>query len=87
MPLDELRPLVQNLRQMGEWPADWVVAGEILSESYFNFQRARGGAALFGITLFGARANGTGIDEDPLAAVFRAYLLMRLEEQGLESDL
>ena len=83
MKLDRLRPLVQAFFGLEEWPGDWAAAGQILEQSYFNFQRARSGAELFGITLFGARANGTGIDEDALVAIFRAYVLMRIDETEL----
>ncbi len=49
----------------------------------FNFQRADTGEQLFGITLFGHRVTGSGIDENALVAIFRAYILLRMEEEQL----
>ncbi len=86
MSLDRLRPLVQAWLGVQEWPGDWPAAGQILGNSYFNFQRSRGRAELYGITLFGSQVNGTGIDEDPLVCIFRAYVLMRLEEIELSES-
>lgn len=83
MPLDGLRPLVQARLALDAWPGDWQVAGSILESAYFNFQRADTGSQLFGITLFGRRVTGSGIDEQALVAVFRAYLLLRMEEDEL----
>lgn len=83
MPLDGLRPLVQARLDIEEWPGDWYIAGAILENGYFNFQRANTGAQLFGITLFGHRATGSGIDENPLVAIFRAFLLLHMEEDEL----
>lgn len=83
MALDDLRPFVQARMSLQEWPGDWLVIGQILENAYFNFQRSSSGAQLFGITLFGARVNGTGIDENPLTAVFRAFLLQKMEEDEL----
>lgn len=83
MTLDGLRPLVQSWLALDEWPGDWPVAGLILESSYFNFQRANTGQQLFGITLFGSRVTGSGIDENALVAIFRAYLLMAMEEDEL----
>ena len=83
MKLDQLRPLVQRALAIDDWPGDWEVAGSILENGYFNFQRANTGEQLFGITLFGQRANGTGIDEDPLVAIFKAYILLFMEESEL----
>lgn len=83
MKLDELRLLVQTQLGLEDWPGDWPIAGMILEQSYFNFQRSSSGEQLFGITLFGDRANGTGIDENALVAVFRAYALMHLENEEL----
>ena len=83
MKLDDLRPLVQGRLTLEEWPGDWPAAGSILENGYFNFQRSKSGAQLFGITLFGERVNGTGIDEDILVAIFRAYLLQKMEEDEL----
>lgn len=83
MKLDALRPLVQSMQGFTDWPGDWEAAGQILEQSYFNFQRTRSGAELYGITLFGKNVNGTGIDENPLVCIFRAYILMRLEEAEL----
>ncbi len=83
MKIDGLRPLVQARLGLDEWPGDWSVAGQILEDAYFNFQRARSGEQLFGITLFGERVNGTGIDEHALTAIFRAYLLQKMEEDEL----
>lgn len=83
MNLDQLRPLVQRVMAQDEWPGDWAAAGSILENGYFNFQRANTGEQLFGITLFGQRANGTGIDENPLTAIYRAYLLLTMEEAEL----
>jgi hypothetical protein len=87
MKLDALRPLVQAMLELADWPGDWEAAGSILYSAYFNFQRARSGEELYGITLFGERVNGTGIDEDPLVAIFRAYLLMRMEEAELRGQM
>ncbi len=87
MKLDGLRPLVQARLGLGEWPGDWAVAGQILENAYFNFQRAKSGEQLFGITLFGERVNGTGIDENPLVAIFRAFLLQKMEEDELSLGL
>ncbi len=87
MKLDDLRPLVQARLDIEEWPGDWPVAGQILERSYFNFQRSSAGEQLYGITLFGERVNGTGIDENALVAIFRAYLLQRLEEDELARHL
>lgn len=84
MKLDDLRPLVQARLGLAEWPGDWPAAGSILENAYFNFQRSQSGAQLFGITLFGQRVNGTGIDENILVAVFRAYLLQKMEEDELK---
>ncbi|MBE0697633.1 MAG: hypothetical protein IH586_11990 [Anaerolineaceae bacterium] len=86
MRLESLRLVVQSFLGLEDWPGDWTVAGQILEQSYFNFQRARSGAELYGITLFGAQVNGTGIDEDPLVAIFRAYVLMRFEEAELDGS-
>lgn len=83
MSLDGLRPLVKSRLALDEWPGDWSVAGPILESAYFNFQRADTGAQLFGITLFGRRVTGSGIDENALVAIFRAYLLLRMEEDEL----
>lgn len=83
MSLEDLRPLVQARLGLDEWREDWVVAGSILEDAYFNFQRTNTGAQLFGITLFGRRATGSGIDENPLVAIFRAYLLLAMEEDEL----
>ncbi len=87
MKLEGLRPLVQARLGLEEWPGDWIVAGQILENAYFNFQRARSGEQLFGITLFGERVNGTGIDENALVAIFRAYLLQKMEEDELHLGL
>jgi hypothetical protein len=83
MSLDALRALIQQRLGLEPWPGDWYVAGTILEEGYFNFQRANTGQQLFGITLFGQRVTGSGIDENPLVAIFRAYLLMLMEEDEL----
>jgi hypothetical protein len=83
MKLDGLRPLMQEQLGLDEWPGDWAAAGSILEKSFFNFQRSSTGAQLYGITLFGERVNGTGIDENALICIFRAYLLMKLEEAEL----
>ena len=83
MQLDGLRPLVQSRLALEQWPGDWLVAGSILENAFFNFQRADTGAQLFGITLFGRRVTGSGIDESALVAIFRAYLLLRMEEDEL----
>lgn len=83
MNLEGLRPFVQAQLDVDEWPGDWAAAGLILEQSYFNFQRAKSGEQLFGITLFGERATGSGIDESALVAIFRAYLLMRQEDDEL----
>ncbi len=83
MKLDGLRPLVQARMGLDEWPGDWAAAGQILENAFFNFQRAKSGEQLFGISLFGERVNGTGIDENPLVAIFRAYLLQKMEEEEL----
>jgi hypothetical protein len=83
MNLDQLRPLVEYLLQVDPWPGDWPAAGIILETGYFNFQRANTGPRLYGITLFGERATGSGIDEDALTAIFRAYILMRAEDEEL----
>jgi hypothetical protein len=85
--LDRLRPLVQARMGLDEWPGDWAAAGQILENAYFNFQRAKSGEQLFGISLFGDRVNGTGIDENPLVAIFRAYLLQKMEEDELSRGL
>ncbi len=87
MKLDGLRPLVQARMGLDEWPGDWAAAGQILENAYFNFQRAKSGEQLFGISLFGERVNGTGIDENPLVAIFRAYLLQKMEEDELSRGL
>lgn len=87
MKLEGLRTLVQARLGLEVWPGDWVVAGQILEDAYFNFQRAKSGEQLFGITLFGERVNGTGIDENALAAIFRAYLLQKMEEDELHLGL
>jgi hypothetical protein len=87
MKLDGLRPLVQVRLGLEEWPGDWAAAGQILDNAYFNFQRAKSGEQLFGITLFGERVNGTGIDETALVAIFRAYLLQRMEEDEINLGL
>ncbi len=83
MKLDNLRPLLQAELGITDWPGDWEVAGEILEHTFFNFQRASSGQHLFGITLFGEHVNGTGIDENALVAIFRAYLLMMQEEHEM----
>jgi len=83
MGLDELRSLIQSRLDLQMWPGDWEVAGTILEEGFFNFQRANTGQRLFGITLFGRRVTGSGIDENPLVAIFRAYILMCMEEDEL----
>ncbi len=83
MKLDGLRPLVQERLGLDEWPGDWAAAGQILESAFFNFQRGRSGEQLFGIPLFGERVNGTGIDENALVAIFRAYLLQKMEEDEL----
>lgn len=83
MKLEDLRMLVQTQLGLDDWPGDWPAAGSILEQSYFNFQRSSSGEQLFGITLFGDRANGTGIDENPLVAILRAYALMHLENEEL----
>ena len=85
MKLDDLRSLVQIRLGLDEWPDDWIVAGAILESAFFNFQRADTGAQLFGITLFGRRATGSGIDENPLVAIFRAFLLLQMEEDALRN--
>ena len=87
MKRDQLRPLVQLRLGLEEWPGDWIVAGQILDSSYFNFQRAQTGAQLFGITLFGERVTGSGIDEDAVTAIFRAHLLERMEADELARGL
>ncbi len=87
MKLEGLRPLVQARMGLDEWPGDWAAAGQILENAYFNFQRAKSGEQLFGISLFGERVNGTGIDENPLVAIFRAYLLQKMEEDELRREL
>jgi hypothetical protein len=87
MKLDGLRPLVQARLGLDEWPGDWAAAGQILENAYFNFQRAKSGEQLFGISLFGERVNGTGIDENPLVAIFRAYVLQKMEEDELRRGL
>lgn len=87
MKLEGLRPLVQARMGLDEWPGDWAAAGQILENAYFNFQRAKSGEQLFGISLFGERVNGTGIDENPLVAIFRAYLLQKMEEDELSRGL
>lgn len=87
MKLDGLRPLVQARLALEEWPGDWSAAGQILDNAYFNFQRAKSGEQLFGITLFGERVNGTGIDENALVAIFRAFLLQKMEEDELSLHL
>jgi hypothetical protein len=87
MNLERLRPLVQARLGFDEWPGDWAAAGQILEDAYFNFQRAKSGEQLFGITLFGERVNGTGIDESALVAIFRAYLLQKMEEDELSMGL
>jgi hypothetical protein len=83
MPLEKLRPLVQSRLGLEDWPGDWLIAGSIIENAFFNFQRADTGAQLFGITLFGKRVTGSGIDENALVAIFRAYLLLRMEEDAL----
>lgn len=83
MTLDGLRPLVQQRLALELWPGDWLAAGQLLENAFFNFQRADTGAQLFGITLFGRRVTGSGIDENALVAIFRAYLLLRMEEDEL----
>lgn len=87
MKIDDLRLLVQARLGLDEWPGDWPAAGQILEDAYFNFQRAKSGEQLFGITLFGERVNGTGIDESALVAIFRAYLLQKMEEDELSQHL
>ncbi len=87
MKIDDLRPLVQARLALEEWPGDWAVAGQILENAYFNFQRAKSGEQLFGITLFGERVNGTGIDENGVVAIFRAYLQQKMEEDELNLNL
>jgi hypothetical protein len=87
MKLDGLRLLVQARMGLEAWPGDWAAAGQILENAYFNFQRAKSGEQLFGISLFGERVNGTGIDENPLVAIFRAYLLQKMEEDELRQGL
>jgi hypothetical protein len=87
MKRDGLRPLVQARLALEEWPGDWTVAGQILDSSFFNFQRAQTGSQLFGITLFGQRVTGSGIDEDAVTAIFRAYLLERMEADELARGL
>ena len=83
MKRDELRPLVQARLMLDEWPGDWEIAGKILEDSFFNFQRADTGEQLFGITLFGRRVTGSGIDEDAVVAIFRAFVLQKMEEEEL----
>jgi hypothetical protein len=87
MKIDGLRPLVQARMGLEEWPGDWAAGGQILENAFFNFQRAKSGEQLFGISLFGDRVNGTGIDENPLVAIFRAYLLQKMEEDELRRGL
>lgn len=87
MKLDDLRPLVQRWMDLEEWPGDWPAAGQILERAYFNFQRSNTGQQLYGITLFGERVNGTGIDENALTAIFRAYVLQRMEEDELARNI
>ncbi len=87
MNIDGLRPLVQARLGLADWPGDWPAAGMILEDAYFNFQRAKSGEQLYGITLFGERVNGTGIDENALVAIFRAYLLQKMEEDELNMGL
>ncbi len=87
MKIDDLRPLVQARLDLNEWPGDWVVAGQILENAYFNFQRAKSGEQLFGITLFGERVNGTGIDENAVVAIFRAFMQQKMEEDDLNLNL
>ncbi len=87
MKRDELRPFVQARMELDEWPGDWNIAGQILDSSFFNFQRSQSGAQLYGITLFGKRVTGSGIDEDAVTAIFRAFLLERMEADELTRDL
>ncbi len=87
MKRDALRPFVQFRLGLDEWPGDWNVAGQILDSSFFNFQRSQSGAQLYGITLFGQRVTGSGIDEDAVTAIFRAYLLERMEADELTRGL
>lgn len=84
---EQLRPFVQTRLGLEEWPGDWIVAGQILDSSFFNFQRSQSGQQLFGITIFGQRVTGSGIDEDAVTAIFRAYLLERMEADELARGL
>ncbi len=88
MTLSELRPLVQRAMKLEEWPvSDWIVVGMIFDQTNIHVDRASFPPQIFQVIVsskVSGHGLGTGIDADPVVAIFRAYLIWRSYQAILE---
>jgi hypothetical protein len=81
--IDELRPVVQRVLQLPEWPGDWNAAGLLFERYHITFESREiypTGGRWYGALVIGDCATGNAHDADPLVALFRAFLLMHASQ-------
>ena len=84
--LADLRPIAQRALQLSEWPGDWPAAGLIFHQCEVQTSRMPAPphtytAIIMGLGIAGGIA--TGIDADPLVAIFRAFILWKAQEKNI----
>lgn len=72
LPLEQLRPLVQQALEVEAWPGDWPAAGLALERYQYQLSRSSFNVTMAVIMSTGAIASG--IDHSPIVAIFRALL-------------
>ncbi len=70
--IEQLRPLVQQALEVGEWPGDWPAAGLILERTQYQISKSSFNVCMVTIMSLGAIASG--IEKNPVTAIFRAFL-------------
>jgi hypothetical protein len=86
LPLDQLRPIVQRGLGLSEWPGDWPAAGMIFNQCCVQTSRQDAPPNTYSILVMGIGVAGgiaSGIDPDPLVALFRAYIAWRAQRNNL----
>jgi hypothetical protein len=84
--LDQLRPIAQRALALPEWPGDWPAAGIIFDQCCVQTTRMSAAPHVYEAIVMGLEVAGgiaTGVDLDPLVAIFRAYILWKAQRKNL----
>jgi hypothetical protein len=78
MTLEELWSLVQKELELEEWPAsDWQAVEMILEKTTIRMDSTMSVTSWYSVVIMGiwtANGTGSGHDQSPIVAIFRAYL-------------